>query len=87
MLFRICSARIWRVLQDVTKWRRRLCSSPVRFSGKVIVSCVGFFWFKAHATNKAWESDFAMIVMVWNGRMTYLRPIFNMEAEAAACQA
>ena len=50
------------------------------------VVCVGFFRFKVHATNKEWESDFAMAFTVRNDRITHWRPMINMGAEAAAGQ-
>jgi len=50
------------------------------------VVCVGFFRYKVHATNKEWESDFAMVFTVVNEKISHWRLIYDKGAEAAAVQ-
>lgn len=48
------------------------------------VVALGYFRFKVKATEREWESDFAMAFTVEDGVITDWRPIFDMGAEAAA---
>ena len=48
------------------------------------VVALGFFRFKAKATGKEWESDFAMTFTVQNGRISHWKIIHDKGAEAAA---
>lgn len=51
------------------------------------VVCLGFFQYRVRSTNKEWESDFAMVFTVRNGKITHWGLIFDRGAEAAAHQA
>ena len=57
------------------------------FAGGDRVVCLGYFRYNVRATNKEWDSDFAMVFTVRNSRVTHWRVIFDMGAEAAAHQA
>lgn len=48
------------------------------------VVCLGFMRFKAHTTNKEWESDFAMAMTVRDGKVSHWRILFDMGLEAEA---
>ena len=48
------------------------------------VVCIGFMRFRAIATNKEWESDFAMAMTVRDGKISRWRILFDMRLEADA---
>lgn len=51
--------------------------------GDRVVS-LGYFKWRVKATGKEWESNFAFVYTVKNGRVTHWQPFFDMSAEAAA---
>ena len=50
------------------------------------VVALGHFSWKAKSTGKSFESDFAMVYTINNGKVTYWRPIFDRTAEVIAMQ-
>ena len=50
------------------------------------VVALGQFGWKAKSTGKSYDSDFAMVYTVKNGKVTHWKPIFDRTAEVAIFQ-